>query len=290
MIKNKNSCDLKILVGYHKPATLLKDDVFVPIHLGRKLFLDVSKDGYMNSSDYQWMLDNMIGDDTGDNISHLNRKYCEVTALYWAWKNYDKLGNPDRIGFMHYRRHFIFNKLPINIKRHMNAWPEFAKITPEYMQQTGLADIKNHIDKNILPEYVDATKISSRTISNLRSFLNYAHTPDFFAEMVRIVMDKYPKYAKYAENIDSEIYMLPCNMFILPKHVFFDYCKFMFDVLFTLDKRFEKFNGNTPEHNRQIAWTSEYVSTIYFNKQMSEHGPDYVQRPISFVLNTDIDK
>ena len=39
----------------------------------------------------------MIGDDTGDNISDKNREYCELTGIYWIWKNYDKLGNPDYI-------------------------------------------------------------------------------------------------------------------------------------------------------------------------------------------------
>lgn len=96
-------------MGYHRPAVLLKDEVLTPIHLGRALATEASKDGSMSKEDYQWMLDNMIGDDTGENISEENRKYCELTALYWAWKNYDKLGNPDYIGFMQYRRHFIFD-------------------------------------------------------------------------------------------------------------------------------------------------------------------------------------
>ena len=105
----KKKPTVKILVGYHRPAVLLKDEVLTPIHLGRALATEASKDGSMSKEDYQWMLDNMIGDDTGENISEENRKYCELTALYWAWKNYDKLGNPDYIGFMQYRRHFIFD-------------------------------------------------------------------------------------------------------------------------------------------------------------------------------------
>lgn len=28
-----------------------------------------------------------IGDNTGDNISLRNPNYCELTGLYWAWKN-----------------------------------------------------------------------------------------------------------------------------------------------------------------------------------------------------------
>ena len=103
--------NIKILVGYHKPAKLYKSDIYVPIHLGRALATEASKDGKMSQEDYQWMLDNMIGDDTGDNISELNRYFCELTAIYWAWKNYDKLGNPDYIGLCHYRRLFAENEI-----------------------------------------------------------------------------------------------------------------------------------------------------------------------------------
>ena len=32
-----NTPSIKILVGYHKPAVLLKDEILTPIHLGRAL-------------------------------------------------------------------------------------------------------------------------------------------------------------------------------------------------------------------------------------------------------------
>lgn len=44
-----------------------------------------------------------IADNTGINISHKNRQYCEMTAVYWVWKNTFH----DWIGIEHYRRHLL---------------------------------------------------------------------------------------------------------------------------------------------------------------------------------------
>lgn len=85
---------IKILVSYHKPAKLIKDDIWTPIKIGESL---------------NWDVENLIQDDTGDNISSRNDVYNELTSIYWAWKNYRNLGNPDFIGFCHYRRIPIFS-------------------------------------------------------------------------------------------------------------------------------------------------------------------------------------
>ena len=89
--------NLKILVAYHIKSPVVENEVFLPIHLGQ-------------GDDYDYLATQMIGDDTGDNISKKNSTYNEFTAVYWAWKNYDKIGNPDYIGLNHYRRFFIFEK------------------------------------------------------------------------------------------------------------------------------------------------------------------------------------
>ena len=78
--------DIKILVATHKKYWMPKDDIYFPIHVGREGKADL---GY-------------IGDNTGDNISAKNANYCELTGLYWAWKNL----KCDYIGLCHYRRYF----------------------------------------------------------------------------------------------------------------------------------------------------------------------------------------
>ena len=87
---------VKILVSYHDKHHLFKSDILTPIQTGCALAAE--------------RFEEMIQDDDGKNISAENPRYAELSAQYWAWKNYQKLGNPDYIGFMHYRRHFIFNE------------------------------------------------------------------------------------------------------------------------------------------------------------------------------------
>ena len=165
---SNNQPKVKILISYHKPSVLLQDDVLTPIHVGRALATESSKDGNMSEEDYQWMLDNMIGDDTGDNISHLNREFCELTAMYWAWKNYDKLGNPEYIGFMHYRRHLNFN---INKTYEENI---FGLIEAKYINEDYIN--KFYINSNSIKQLVSKYDI---ILSNKWNVNNYSYKNNY---------------------------------------------------------------------------------------------------------------
>ena len=92
MMANKK---IKILVTYKSRHKIIKSDIFTPIQTGRAIADEI--------------FDEMIGDDTGKHISNKNPYFCEMSAIYWAWKNYEQLGNPEYIGFMHYRRHLLFS-------------------------------------------------------------------------------------------------------------------------------------------------------------------------------------
>lgn len=78
--------DTRIYVMTHKEIAEISDEIYIPLQVGRagKQAL-----GY-------------IGDDTGDQISEKNLFYCELTGIYWLWKNV----KCDIIGICHYRRYF----------------------------------------------------------------------------------------------------------------------------------------------------------------------------------------
>jgi hypothetical protein len=86
--------DIKILVATHKPYWKPDQDIYVPIWVGA-------------AKDAQNMKATLYRDDTGDHISCKNPYFCELTALYWAWKNLQY----DYLGLVHYRRYFGKHKI-----------------------------------------------------------------------------------------------------------------------------------------------------------------------------------
>ena len=89
--KNKpDSLNIKIIVAAHKKYRMPADDIYLPLHVGAE---------GKESIGYQ-------GDNIGENISNLNPYFCELTGMYWMWKNL----KADYLGLAHYRRHFCFRK------------------------------------------------------------------------------------------------------------------------------------------------------------------------------------
>jgi hypothetical protein len=84
---------IKIIVCCHKKDVHAASDVYMPLHVGKA------------TSDKEL---GIASDNTGDNISHKNGSYCELTGMYWAWKN---LKDADYIGLSHYRRYFDFHHI-----------------------------------------------------------------------------------------------------------------------------------------------------------------------------------
>lgn len=118
---------VRIFCVYFDKRPVWRSDCVVPIQAGR------ARTGVT--------LD-MLGDDTGDNISGENLRYGEMTAWYWVWKNYlPAHPEVDRVGFSHYRRFLDFGEGATGHTRRMTYRRFHREFAKNYCEQTVLARI-----------------------------------------------------------------------------------------------------------------------------------------------------
>ena len=108
------------------------DKMYLPVHVGA----EGKKDSDGKDLDLGYVKDN-----TGDNISLKNPSFCELTGLYWAWKNVDS----DYIGLAHYRRHFSLSKKSKDPFDNILTYDELAPLLSKYKVLVPSGDAKDHV-------------------------------------------------------------------------------------------------------------------------------------------------
>lgn len=204
-----------------------EDKMYLPLHVG---------------AEGKNPIEGFTPDNTGDNISSKNPYYCELTGLYWAWKNLDA----DYIGLCHYRRYFsACKKLP-------KTEAEKFKVVLSSDQAEGLlsnADI-------ILPKkrnyYIE-------TIYNHYKHTMYIEPLDITGDVLR---EKYPEYVKEFEGLKHTTKMHAFNMFIMKKELLDQYCTWLFDVLGEVEKRVDS-SQYSDFHKRFFGRISERLLDVW---------------------------
>lgn len=268
----QENISLKICVGYHKPSLLLEGNCFVPVWGGKACASAISKDGAgLSEQEQQWMNENCLGDDTGDNISAKNRNYCEATILYWMWKNYEKLGNPDYIGFLQYRRHWLLNKnyLATHSPDFYNmVWNEF--FSEDYQYKIGLTE---HNLKSLLVD-CDGVFCANDTHQTIYEYKVHHHSQNikYWNKTLEIIRQYWPQYAVAANTYNEGTWHAWSNCFIMKREDFLEYCPFLFDVLAKIDSfACADYLDMTAEQRRVPAYVSETLLGIFWTYLKTQH-------------------
>lgn len=218
--------NIKIIVATHKKYKMPEDDLYLPLHVGGE--------GKENIG--------FVKDNTGDNISTKNPYFCELTGLYWAWKNLSS----DYIGLVHYRRYFS-NKSTL-----------FQNEDKKFQRVLNREEVEKLLDKND----IILTKPRNYYIENV--YDHYKHT--MYIEPLdiagEIIQEKYPKYHKEFENLKKTSKLHAFNMFIMKKEYLDEYCKWLFDILFELEKRVD-FSKYDDFHARFFGRVSERLLDVW---------------------------
>ncbi len=245
MINTENK-NIKILVSYHKQDFLLDDDVFVPINAGRQLAVD------NNSKDLEWLSSNCIGDNTGENISLKNRLYNEMTSIFWAWKNYDKLGNPDYIGHFHYRRHLSFLDSDRSVLETHDVGTDYLSSVLGYSHEL-LASLCDQYDL-IIPKPQHRASAYEHYKRNFN--VEELELAVFYLKKL------FPEYSDCADKYLDGTGLFFCNLFIMKKELFYEYCSFAFPIMEMVEKQFDM--------TGKRMYISEWLTGIYIQKKIDE--------------------
>ena len=230
--------DIKIIIATHKPYWMPSDPMYFPLHVGRegKQYL-----GY-------------TGDNTGDNISRKNTNYCELTGLYWAWKNLSS----DYLGLVHYRRHFSNGKLLSDKKNRVITQEELEpKLTKSPIF---LPTPRNYWIETNYSQYVHAH-----------------HAVDLDTTRA-ILSEKYPAYVSAYDACMNRTIGHRFNMFIMRRDLLDEYCTWLFDILFTLENRLDISTYNKND-SRVFGFVSERLLDPWIE---TNHHP-YKQIPYVFM-------
>lgn len=222
--KMKND-DLNIYVIMHKQVDIDKynlDSCYKSLLVGSYKFNEIDNK-------------KILLDSLGDNISNKNENYCELTGLYWMWKN----TSSKYIGLCHYRRFLLDNKLSILNKKSIFKILEKKDI--------------------ILPLPAIANK------SSVYDDYKAEHDISDMDKCREIINKIFPDYIREFDNVMNGKVYYPCNMFIASKECINSYCDWLFKIFNELEKVIE-LDKKSDYQKRVYGFLSERLFTVWIKK------------------------
>ena len=180
-----------------------------------------------------------LADNVGDNISQKNENFCELTGLYWIWKN----SEADVIGLVHYRRFFYTGRMNALMHRMMNI----AHIK-RYMRNYDL----------IVPK-------KTRYSKTIRAIYSEKHHAEDWQHVRGIICELYAEYLETFDKVAESKELYVCNMFCGRKGLLDAYCKWLFEILFRMERSSDI--SNYDSYNRRIyGFLAERLFTVWILK------------------------
>ncbi len=220
---------IKIFVATQKKYWMPNDSVYVPLQVGAEAGNNL---GYAQ-------------DNIGDNISEKNAHYCELTGLYWAWKNCAQF---DAIGLVHYRRYFVSRRF----------WEILKKKKCSILHRDDYKELLRQYDI-ILP------RKRHYYIETVRSQYEHAHYKRDLDVIEYIIKEKYPQYSNSFDKVMAKRELYLYNMMVMKKYIFDEYCTWLFDVLFMAEKRID-ISGYDVYNTRAFGFLGERLFNVWLEK------------------------
>jgi len=224
-ISRESLTDVKVVVASHKPYWMPPDPLYLPVQVG--------------AEGKKPLGGRFVPDDSGENISCKNANYCELTGLYWAWKNLDC----GYLGLAHYRRHFTALR-GTNDRRDVLTLDQARALFADESLDAVLPAKRNYWIESNYSQYI------------------HAHHKEDLDVTRAIISEKYPGYLDAFDRVMKKTDGHRFNMFIMKKDLADRYCEWLFDILFELEKRLD-ISAYSANDKRVFGFVSERLLDVW---------------------------
>lgn len=266
--------NIKILVAYHKITPIYarqssSGEVLAPILLGAANASETIVKGLESECAKNGV--KLLRDDVGEHISDLNPYFCELTALFWAWKNL----KADAYGLFHYRRAIDFSqrfkaKKPNDVNKIRLNW---HKIASQFaLNNERIESVLKKADIITQKRYNCGNSFEAYCLNQYEIYARDNHQKDLDI-VLEIIRDKYPHCEEAVQKVffTRGMRISYCNMFVMKKDLFFEYCEWLFDILFEARPRID-LSFYTPYQQRIFGFLAERLQNVFVvHKELTSH-------------------
>ena len=176
----------------------------------------------------------------------MNPYYCELTGLYWAWKNLEC----DYLGLVHYRRYFT--------SKHQ-SYSESLDMNDVILSSSDVKDLLSKYD-------VIVPKKRKYYIETLYSHYAHTHDANHLDVTRQIVTELRPDYIDAFDQVVKQRSGYMFNMFIMSKENVAAYCEWLFPIIDELYKRLD-ITDYSAFDARLFGRISERLFNVWLAKQ-----------------------
>lgn len=216
--------------------------------INKDIFKKIIVGGALKYKDKQFE-NGCIFDNYLNNISLKNPYYCELTALYWMWKN----AKENIYGLAHYRRYLWINNIDDS---YVLKCFDDVKEAIDYISVNDESLLLEEYDI-ILPK----KQFLKETVLHEYSRNHYADDIDIIS---KIINDKFPDYNEDMTSVFNSCELYLCNMFITKKEFFERYMKWLFDILFEAEKYIDVSNRDKYQQ-RVFGFLAERLFNVFIH-------------------------
>ncbi len=239
---------VKIFSIFFRPFKAFHVNPFIPIQAGK------------SGSKYNL---GFLGDDTGENISHKNKTFSELTAYYWVWKNIKS----EYIGFCHYRRYLNFLSPKDKCKAiSANSKKLYVNLTHS------IPAIENYLHEYdlILPQRHNLENSISQLYQTHFSASDWEHFTDTITKL-------YPQLQTISDKTFNENRYIYYMLFITKWEYFDEFMTMLFNIFSDLEPKISV--SNNPYKSRVFAFLAERFYNLYIQHLIDEKRVKYLELP-----------